>query len=195
MHKGSICIGNICAFSHHPPTLYWKKYMKYQILTKLLEPNFLRALIFVDQRFCQHPSLTTTQLNLNLLSWARLESDVANHPTTKTQCQQYLSYYWPDFDETLKVDSGEHLEQITSVMVTFFRLHLCWWHLSILGISQLLLIRFWQRDYCKCQQSFSTWYQNHSNYNIMGFDIIEINLVWNYFVCLKISTGTALKLT
>ena len=24
-------------------------------------------------------------------------------PTTETQCQQYLSCYWPDFDETLKV--------------------------------------------------------------------------------------------
>ena len=95
--------------------------MKYQIFTKLLEPNFLGALIFVDQRFCQHPSSTTTQLNLNLLSWARLESDIANQPTTKTQCQQYLSYYRPDFDETLKVDSWEHLEQITSVMVTFFQ--------------------------------------------------------------------------
>ena len=32
-----------------------------------------------------------------------------NHPT-ETQCQEYLRYYWPDFDETLKVGSCEHLE-------------------------------------------------------------------------------------
>ena len=31
---------------------------------------------------------------------------------TQTQCQQYLSCYWPNFDETLKVSSWEHLEHI-----------------------------------------------------------------------------------
>ena len=43
------------------------------------------------------------------------------HPTppTQTQCQQYLSCYWPDFDETLKVGSWEHLEQTLTVTVTF----------------------------------------------------------------------------
>ena len=40
------------------------------------------------------------------------------HPT-ETQCQQYLSCYWPDVDETLKVGSCEHLEQIPTVRVTF----------------------------------------------------------------------------
>ena len=42
-------------------------------------------------------------------------------PTTETQCVQYLSCYWPDFDETLNVGSWEHLEQIPSVTVTYFR--------------------------------------------------------------------------
>ena len=40
-------------------------------------------------------------------------------PTTQTQHQQYLSCYWPDFDETLKVGSCEHLEHIPTVWVTF----------------------------------------------------------------------------
>ena len=31
---------------------------------------------------------------------------------TQTQCYQYLSCYWPDFDETLYIGSWEHLEQI-----------------------------------------------------------------------------------
>ena len=33
--------------------------------------------------------------------------------------QQYLSCYWPDFDQTLKVGSWEHLEQIRTDIVTF----------------------------------------------------------------------------
>ena len=41
------------------------------------------------------------------------------HHPTQTQRQQYLSCYWPDFDETLKVGSCEHLEQIPIVRVTF----------------------------------------------------------------------------
>ena len=35
--------------------------------------------------------------------------------------QEYLSCYWPDFDETLQVGSWEHLEQIPTVTVTFVR--------------------------------------------------------------------------
>ena len=104
--------------------------------------------------------------------------------------QEYLSCYWPDFDEILKVGSCEHLEQIptvrvifvhaTFVLVTFVhirnisavtdlilmklyrkvpgntqnRIQLSRWHfsrqnfswryLSISGISQLLLTRFWR---------------------------------------------------
>ena len=33
--------------------------------------------------------------------------------------QEYLSRYWPDFDETLNVSSCEHLEQIPTVTGTF----------------------------------------------------------------------------
>ena len=33
--------------------------------------------------------------------------------------QEYISCYWPDFDETLQVGSWEHLEKIPTVTVTF----------------------------------------------------------------------------
>ena len=42
-----------------------------------------------------------------------------HHPPPQTQCRQYLSCYWPDFDETLKVASWEHLEQIPTIKLTF----------------------------------------------------------------------------
>ena len=35
--------------------------------------------------------------------------------------QEYLSCYWPDFDETLKLGFWEHLEQIPAVKVTFVK--------------------------------------------------------------------------
>ena len=38
-------------------------------------------------------------------------------PTTETQCQEYLSCYWPDVDETLQVGSWEQLEQIPTLKV------------------------------------------------------------------------------
>ena len=40
-------------------------------------------------------------------------------PPPQTQRKQYLSCYWPDFDQTLKVGSWEHLEEIATVMVRF----------------------------------------------------------------------------
>ena len=52
--------------------------------------------------------------------------------------QEYLSCYWPNFDETLKVGSWDYLEQISIVAVTFVQVTLVWRHLSISGIS-----RYW----------------------------------------------------
>ena len=40
-------------------------------------------------------------------------------PPIESQCQQYLSCYWPDFKETVNVGSWKHLEQIPKVTVTF----------------------------------------------------------------------------
>ena len=37
----------------------------------------------------------------------------------QTQCQQYLSCYWHDLDQTLKIGSWDHPEQILTVTVTF----------------------------------------------------------------------------
>ena len=42
-----------------------------------------------------------------------------HHHPPQTQSRQYLSCYWPDFDQTLKVGSWEHQEDIPTVMVTF----------------------------------------------------------------------------
>ena len=36
-----------------------------------------------------------------------------------SEVRPYLSSYWPDFDQTLKVGSWDPLEQIPTVMVTF----------------------------------------------------------------------------
>ena len=64
------------------------------------------------------------------------------HPT-ETQCQQYLRCYWPDFDETLKVRAWEDLEQIPTVMVTFFSSNICpgnvatFVHISIISAAKM----------------------------------------------------------
>ena len=69
--------------------------------------------------------LSKPQPYLNLTSTQRLGFtrkwlyNHHHHPPTQTQCQQYLSCDWPDFDETLKVGSCEHLEPIPTVRVTF----------------------------------------------------------------------------
>ena len=57
-----------------------------------------KSLISKHTIYCQSPNLTSTQ------GWVWQYNDSANPtPPTETQCQQYLSCYWPDIDETLKV--------------------------------------------------------------------------------------------
>ena len=51
--------------------------------------------------------------------------------------QEYLSCYWPDFDQSLKVVFWDHLNRCW-----LSGWHLSWQHLSISGISQLLLTQF-----------------------------------------------------
>ena len=77
-------------------------------------------------------------------------------PSTQTQYQQYLRYYWPDLDETLNVGSWEHLEQISTVTVTFVQAtYMSRENLSISGISKLLLIRFSPNFYHYCKNDES----------------------------------------
>ena len=83
---------------------------------------------------CQNPNLTSTQ---PVGVYAKMTLHLHNHPppppqpptqpptTTQTLCQQYLSCYQPDFDETLKVGSWERLEQIIIVTVTSVQSKCC----------------------------------------------------------------------
>ena len=75
--------------------------------------------------------------------------------------QEYLSCYWPDFDQTLKVGSWDYLEQISTIAVTFFQATLvqatfgpgnicpyqeylsCYWPI----FDQTLKVGSWDADY------------------------------------------------
>ena len=74
---------------------------------------------------CQNQNINSTQPQVNLnWRWVWYENDFAHHhhhPPQQTQCQQYLSCYWPDFDQTLKIGSWKHLEQIPAITVTFVK--------------------------------------------------------------------------
>ena len=67
---------------------------------------------------------TPTQPQLNLTqpnpSWVLPENELGHPPPPPgNQCRQYLSCYLPDFYQTFKVGSWEHLEEIPTVMATF----------------------------------------------------------------------------
>ena len=69
--------------------------------------------------------------------------------------QEYLNCYWPDFDETLKVGSCEHLEQIPTVRVIFvhatFVLATFVYIRNISAATDKVKARSWQ-----CQSQFKT---------------------------------------
>ena len=69
-----------------------------------------------------HLTHNSTQPYITLVGWdMKMTLHIHQPTTTQTQCQQYLSCYWPNFDKNLKVGSLEHLEQIpiTSVLATY----------------------------------------------------------------------------
>ena len=58
--------------------------------------------------------------------------------------QEYLSWYWPDFDQTLKVGSWDHLEQILTITVKFVHARfVVVTSVHIRNISTVLTL-FWQ---------------------------------------------------
>ena len=64
--------------------------------------------------YCQ-----TSVLSLKTWSWLCFTPVTTTRRTTTRTPTKNLSCYWPDFDDTLKVASWEHLEQILTVTVTF----------------------------------------------------------------------------
>ena len=59
---------------------------------------------------CHNPNATSSQLK----SWVLHENDFNPPPTTtttETQCQQYLSCYWPNFNQTLNLGSWDEQQQ------------------------------------------------------------------------------------
>ena len=89
--------------------------MRYIVLQIILFGIFIYTKLSKPQ--LNHNS---TQPNITL-SWVRHENDFASPPTTtnpphprtttQTQCQQYLSCYWPDINQTLKLGSWDEQQQ------------------------------------------------------------------------------------
>ena len=74
---------------------------------------FKSIILYLD---CFYPIVDTTiwlSKILDQIGWSEGRFWLLSKP------QPNLSCYWPDFDETLKVGSCEHLEQIPTVRVTF----------------------------------------------------------------------------
>ena len=88
--------------------------------------HFCTIRLCMKMLYCHNPNSTTTQLNLTkqklglTRKWLYTTTTTHHHPPPQTQCRQYPNCYWPDFDETLKVASWEHLEQIPLMMGTTY---------------------------------------------------------------------------
>ena len=71
----------------------------------------------IQKHFFKTP--TSAQSNLTKV-WVLHENDFAHPPPpTQTQYQQYLSCYWPDFDQILNVGSWDLFEHIPTFKMTF----------------------------------------------------------------------------
>ena len=82
-------------------------------------------------------------------AWLRLtlNTEIGLHTTTiQTLRQQYLSSYWPDFEQTSNVGSWEHLKQISNVTMTFVQVTYVlatFAHISNISANPILTKFFW----------------------------------------------------
>ena len=106
LHSKVGCDMKMTLIHHHPPTTTHTNSMSAisQLLLTRFWWNFKRRL------------LVTSRTDSNC------HSDICPSnicPGDNCPYQEYLNCYWPNFDETLKVGSWYHLEQILTVTVTF----------------------------------------------------------------------------
>ena len=87
----------------HPPATHPKKYIS-QLLVAQFGPNF-------KERFLG-PFLTDANRHTDIYPSNICFRNICPY-------KEYLSWYWPDFDQTLKEGSWDHLSQIQTVTVTF----------------------------------------------------------------------------
>ena len=98
---GNICPGNIC-----PATFVLATYvhiMNISAVTGLFWPNFKGRLLGPSVN-CQDDICPGNTCPSNICPY-----------------QEYLSCHWPNFDQTLKVGSSDHLEQISTVSMIFVK--------------------------------------------------------------------------
>ena len=99
---------------------------------KLYQPIFLVYLgqspfislswtILLNLSLLSQPKLNHKSTQPNITKFGFDMKRILNHhpPPLGPQGQQYLSCYWPNYDDTLMVGSWEHLEQTLTITVTF----------------------------------------------------------------------------
>ena len=106
----AVALFTVVISSYHFPSVVCKPKHSFSLVeTKDGDSNDNRGGDFHNiYPFIHNPNSTSTQLK----SWVWQEND-SNPPTTttETQCQQYLSCYWPDFNQTLNLGSWDEQQQ------------------------------------------------------------------------------------
>ena len=106
---------------------------------------FLLAKIWKDEFHRKKKNLH--KIDLTLMSSQTFRTDSTCHgdiypdnicPSDICLYQEYTSCYWPDFDQTLKVASLDHLWQIPTVMATFV-------HISIISAVTDPILKMWPK--------------------------------------------------
>ena len=103
-----------------------KRHFAKKFFTKITLPEN----IFLPKKRLPKQSLTNANCNTDICPGKICSCNICPYP-------EYLSCYWPEFDQTLKVGSWDLFEHIPTVIMIFVHISTISW------ISQLLLILFW----------------------------------------------------
>ena len=163
--QGGICPRNICPRDICPYQEYLScNWPDFDETLEVASWEHLEQILTVTVTFVQSTFVQVTFghiRNIQLLLtwfWWKFKDRFLETSRTESNChgnicpggictyQEYLSCYWPDFDETLKVASWEHLEQILTVTVTVVQAtfaHVTFVHIkNISAVTDLILMKF-----------------------------------------------------
>ena len=97
--------------------------------------------------------------------------------------QEYLSCYWPNFDETFNVVSWEHLEQIPTIKLTFVQAT-CYWPdidqtlTDANSYSDICQVNIWSGDICLYQE-YQFWPKFKGRFQNFDPKFVVLNKILN----------------
>ena len=121
-HKSAQIFTKFCLVVYNHLTTSSFKFIKIRALLQRYLRNYVDFFLSLIFNVLSQPQLNhnSTQPNKTKIGFD-MKMTLHHHQPPQTQHHQYLSCYWPNFNQTLNKGSWDHLQQIPTMTMTFVK--------------------------------------------------------------------------